>query len=234
MSDISKMKVPTHVGFILDGNRRWAKANNLPQLEGHRRGFNRLTELADNCIEKGIKYVTVYAFSTENWGRSKEEVKYLMDLFREMLKKTAKKLHEKDVKVNIIGRIEDFEEDIQKGIHKVMDDTKDNKSLTFNIAFSYGGRIEILQAVQRIIKDNLKPEEIDEKKFNEYIYEAGQPDPDMIVRTSGEKRLSNFMMWQSAYSELYFIQNHWPDFDMAALEDVIREFNDRDRRFGKC
>ncbi len=228
-----EQKIPAHLGFILDGNRRWARAKGIPQLEGHRRGFNRLTELVDNCIELGVKHLTVYAFSTENWGRSKEEVSYLMDLFREMLDRQTNEMHKKKVKITIVGRIEDFANDIQKKMKEITEKTKNNKVLTFNIALSYGGRSEIVQATQRIIKDGLKPEQITEEKFTEYIYEAGQPDPDMIIRTSGEHRLSNFMMWQSAYSELYFIDINWPDFDKSSLEDVIREYNTREIRRGK-
>lgn len=229
----NERKIPTHVGFILDGNRRWAREKGIPQLEGHRRGFGRLTELVDNCIEVGIKYVTVYAFSTENWGRSEEEVSYLMNLFREMLTKQVDEMHKKQVKINVIGRLEDFADDIQEKTRDIIEKTKNNKAITFNIALSYGGRSEIVQATQRIIKDGLRPEEVTEEKFSEYIYEAGQPDPDMIVRTSGENRLSNFMMWQSAYSELYFIRINWPDFDKSALDDVIREYNTREIRRGK-
>ena len=221
------------MGFILDGNRRWARSKGLPQLEGHRRGFNRLTELVDNCIERGIKHVTVFAFSTENWSREKSEVKYLMDLFREMLDKTAKKLGEKDVRIVIAGRIEDFETDIQERMKKVVEETKDNKTLTFNIALSYGGRAEIVDATKRIIKDGLGAEEITEEKFAEYIYEAGQPDPDMIIRTSGEKRTSGFMLWQAAYSEFYFTEKNWPEFDADELDAVIAEYNLRERRYGK-
>lgn len=233
MSREEKIKVPVHLGFILDGNRRWARSKGLPQLEGHRRGFNRLTELVDNCIERGIKHVTVFAFSTENWSREKSEVKYLMDLFREMLDKTAKKLGEKDVRIVIAGRIEDFETDIQERMKKVVEETKDNKTLTFNIALSYGGRAEIVDATKRIIKDGLGAEEITEEKFAEYIYEAGQPDPDMIIRTSGEKRTSGFMLWQAAYSEFYFTEKNWPEFDADELDAVIAEYNLRERRYGK-
>ncbi|MDD3679032.1 MAG: polyprenyl diphosphate synthase [Patescibacteria group bacterium] len=226
-------KVPVHLGFILDGNRRWAKSKGLPQLEGHRRGFNRLTELVDNCIKKGVKNVTVFAFSTENWNRSKEEVDYLMNLFREMLDKTAQKLHEKDVRVRVVGRIEDFASDIQKKMQEVMEKTKNNSTLTFNIGLSYGGRAEIVDATKRIIKDGLRPEDITEEKFAEYIYEVGQPDPDVIVRTSGEQRISGFMLWQAAYSEFYFTDVCWPDFDEKELDRVIDDFNQRERRFGK-
>lgn len=233
MSSEAELKIPVHLGFILDGNRRWAKSKGLPQLEGHRRGFNRLTDLVDNCIEKGIKHVTVFAFSTENWSRAKEEVSYLMDLFREMLDKTAKKLDEKDVKIVIAGRIEDFDDDIQEKMNEIVLKTKNNETLTFNIALSYGGRAEIVDATKKMISDGLAQEEITEEKFAEYIYEAGQPDPDMIIRTSGEQRISGFMLWQAAYSELYFTDKNWPEFDAAELDKVIAEYNHRERRYGK-
>ena len=206
----NEQRVPKHLGFILDGNRRWARKKGLPQLEGHRRGFNRLEELVDNCIEKGIKHVTVFAFSTENWGRSKEEVSYLMDLFREMLGRKADELHKKNVRITIAGRLEDFADDIQKRMTEVIEKTKDNSTITFNIALSYGGRAEIVDITKRIIKDGLKLEEITEEKFSEYIYETGQPNLDMVVRTSGEQRISGFMLWQAAYAEFYFIKKCWP------------------------
>lgn len=226
--------IPQHLGFILDGNRRWAKERGLPTLEGHRRGFNRLTKLADNCLELGVKHVSTFCFSTENWDRDPKEVDYLMDLFREMLDKTIKKFHEKDVRFILAGRLEDFAPDIQEKAKKAMELTKNNKSLTFNAALSYGGRAEIVDATKKIIEAGLKPEEITEEKFSEYIYEAGQPDLDMVVRTSGEQRLSGFMLWQSSYAEFYFIKDkHWPDFDKKALEGVIQEYSRRERRFGK-
>lgn len=233
MSQSRDLKIPAHLGFILDGNRRWAKSRGLPQLEGHRRGFNRLTELVDNCIERGVKHITVFAFSTENWNREEKEVNYLMDLFREMLDKTVKKMAEKDVRIVIAGRIEDFATDIQEKMNRIIDETKDNKTLTFNIALSYGGRAEIIDATKKIIAGGLKPEEVTEEKFAEYIYEAGQPDPDMIVRTSGEQRISGFMLWQAAYSEFYFTEKNWPEFDAVELDKVIAEYNHRERRYGK-
>lgn len=225
--------LPVHLGFIMDGNRRWAKAKGLPTLEGHRKGFNAVHGLLDNCLEKGIKYVTAWAFSTENWDRSKEEINYLMNLFREMFVKYEKECKKKGIKILIAGRLSDFPEDVQKSAIKAMESTKDNDKLIFNVAFSYGGRAEIVDATKRIIKDGLKPEEITEEKFAEYIYEAGQPNIDMIVRTSGEQRLSGFMMWQSSYSEIYFMERCWPDFDSKALDEVIAEYQKRDRRFGK-
>lgn len=233
MADRSELTIPTHLGFILDGNRRWARSKGLPTLEGHRRGFNRLTELADHCIDYGVKHVTCYCFSTENWDRDPKEVKYLMDLLREMLDKTIKKFHEKDVKFVLAGRLEDFDVDIQEKAKKAMELTKNNKTLTFNAALSYGGRAEIVDATKKIISDGLKPEEITEEKFAEYIYEKGQPNLDMVVRTSGEKRWSNFMMWQSAYAEYYFIDKHWPDFDREMFADVIEEYSKRERRIGR-
>ena len=229
----SELIIPKHIGVILDGNRRWAKAKGLPSLEGHRRGFNRLTQLVENCIDRGIKHVTVFAFSTENWNRPEEEVAYLMDLFREMFGKPAEKMHKLGVRINVAGRLEDFDQDIQDGMKRIMSATKDNTVITFNIALSYGGRAEIVDAVKRIIKDGLKPEDITEAKFAEYIYEAGQPDPEIIVRASGEQRISGFMLWQAAYSEFYFTDVLWPDFDAKELDSVIAEYNHRERRFGK-
>lgn len=225
--------IPKHLGFILDGNRRWAKKKGLPTLEGHRRGMRRVEELIENCIKRGIKHVTVFAFSTENWQRPEEEVAYLMDLFRLMFEKTTKKLQKQGVRFVIAGRIEDFPTDLQKSMKRTMEETRDNDVLTFNMAASYGGRVEIVDVTKKMIRDGLKPEEVTEEKFSKYIYEAGQPDPDMIVRTSGEQRTSGFMLWQAAYSEFYFPKVAWPDFDARELDKVIEEYNKRERRFGK-
>lgn len=225
--------IPTHLGFILDGNRRWAKKRGLPSFEGHRKGLNKVTELIDACLDMGVKHLTVFAFSTENWQRSEAEVGYLMGLFRLMFEKMAAKYSKKGVSLRIAGRLQDFPEDVQKMAQKGIDDTKDNTSLIFNVAFSYGGRAEIVDATKKIIEAGLKPEEITEEKFAEYIYEAGQPDPDMIIRTSGEQRTSGFMLWQAAYSELYFIDIDWPDFNRETLKQVIGEYQARERRFGK-
>lgn len=225
--------IPKHLGFILDGNRRWAKKRGLPTLEGHRLGMKRVEELIENCIERGIKHVTVFAFSTENWQRPQEEVDYLMDLFRIMFQKTTKKLQKQGVRFVVAGRVEDFAPDLQESMKRVMEETKDNDVLTFNMAASYGGRAEILDVTRRIVADGLKPAEITEDKFVQYLYEAGQPDLDMIVRTSGEQRISGFMLWQAAYSEFYFPEIAWPDFDAKELDKVIEEYNKRERRFGK-
>jgi undecaprenyl diphosphate synthase len=225
--------IPKHLGFIMDGNRRWAKANNLPMLEGHRRGFSRIIDLADSALKHKVPTLTIYAFSTENWDRDPAELKYLMDLFRTMFVAYVPKLKKKGVRIKVAGRLTDFEEDIQQKAQKAIEETKDCDKLTLNIAFSYGGRPEIVDATKRIIADGLKPEEITEDKFAEYIYEAGQPNIDMITRTSGERRISGFMLWQAAYAEFNFIDINWPDFDKKAFDDVIAEYNRRERRFGK-
>jgi undecaprenyl diphosphate synthase len=228
------LKIPVHIGFIMDGNRRWAKERNLPTLEGHRAGlYDALIPLLDACMDRGVKYVTVYAFSTENWDRSKDEIDYLIGLMEDVFTKQIEKMQEKGVRINVIGRITDYPEKTQKLAHEAMERTKDNDKVIFNIALSYGGRDEIVTATRKIIEAGLKPEEVTEERFKEYIFEAGQPDPDVIVRTSGEYRLSGFMLWQSAYAELYFTNVFWPDFNADELDKVIAEYNHRERRFGK-
>lgn len=225
--------VPNHIGFIMDGNRRWAKKRGLPTLEGHRRGFNKVNELVDNCLELGIKHVTVWAFSTENWDRSKEELDYLMNLFREMFVKYHRDLKAKGVRILVAGRLTDFSSDIQEKAQEAMEETEDNCKMFLNIAFSYGGRAEIVDMIKRVIKDNPSTDDITEAKLSEYIYEKGQPDLDVIVRTSGEQRHSGFMLWQSAYAEYIWVDECWPDFNKKSLNKVIEEYNRRERRFGK-
>jgi undecaprenyl diphosphate synthase len=226
--------IPKHIGFIMDGNRRWAKAKGLPTLEGHRVGLTKgVFSTVNSAYEYGVKNITLYAFSTENWGRSKKEIAYLITLFREMIKTKLEEFNEKGIKIYFAGRLSDWPEVVQCEAEEAMELTKNNTKMTLNIAFSYGGRAEIVDATKRIIADGLKPDEITEEKFAEYIYEKGQPDLDMVVRTSGEQRTSGFMLWQSAYSEFYFIDQCWPDFDEKSFADVIEEYNRRERRFGK-
>jgi undecaprenyl diphosphate synthase len=234
VADTHDLKIPVHIGFIMDGNRRWAKERNLPTLEGHRAGlYDALVPLLDACMDRGVKYVTVYAFSTENWDRSKEEINYLIGLMEDVFTKKIVEMEKKGVRINVIGRMTDYPEKTQKLAQTAMERTKGNDKVVFNIALSYGGRDEIVTATRNIVKDGLKPSEITEEKFKEYIFEAGQPDPDIIVRTSGEYRLSGFMLWQSAYAELYFTNTYWPDFNEVELDKVIAEYNHRERRFGK-
>lgn len=224
--------LPKHIGFIMDGNRRWAKERGLVPTEGHNVGAENMMTTVKNCRSLGIKYVTVYAFSTENWNRSKREIDFLMKLFKKKILGRVSELNELGVKVNVIGRVSDWPAGIQKQIFESMEITKGNNKLIFNIAMSYGGRAEIIDAVKRIIEDDLKPGELTEEKFADYIYESGQPDPELIIRTSGEKRLSGFMLWQSSYSELFFSDKYWPDFDMKELEKAINWFSDVKRNFG--
>jgi len=229
----NNMLVPNHLGFIMDGNRRWAKKHGLPTLEGHRRGFNKVKDLVDNCLELEIPHITVWAFSTENWNRGETEIAYLMDLFREMFTKYHKELKEKGVKILFAGRLSDFPEDVQESARTAVRETAHNNKLTLNIALSYGGRPEIVDMVKQIINDGLVSEDITEEKLSEYIYEKGQPDVDMIVRTSGEQRHSGFMLWQSAYAEYVWLEECWPDFNQQSLQNVIDEYNRRERRYGK-
>lgn len=222
-----------HLGIIMDGNRRWARARGLPTLEGHRRGYNKMKEVTQWCIDRGIKILTVYAFSTENWQRSKKEVSYLMNLFRKALTKDIEEMDKQGVKIKIIGQKERLAKDIQQMIKQAEAKTKNNKKLLFNVAISYGGRPDILQAVKKIIKKKIPVSKITEDLISKNLWTKGIADPDLIVRTSNEQRLSNFLTWQSVYSELLFIKKHWPAFIEKDLDKIITEYNKRQRRFGK-
>ena len=223
----------THIGIIMDGNRRWAKNRGLPTFEGHRRGYNKMKKVTQWCIDRGINILTVYAFSTENWNRSKEEVSYLMNLFRTALSKDVEEIHQQGVRIKLIGQRERLAPDIQKMLENAEAKTRNNKKLLFNMAISYGGRPDILQAVKKIISLKIEADEITEDLISKNLWTEGIPDPDLIVRTSGEYRLSNFLTWQSAYSELLFIKKHWPAFSEKDLDLIIAEYNKRQRRFGK-
>ncbi|MFA5070603.1 MAG: isoprenyl transferase [Patescibacteria group bacterium] len=225
-------KIPRHLGIIMDGNRRWARARGLPTLYGHKKGYDKIMKMGDLCLKKGIKILTVYAFSTENWNRSKKEVAYLMRLLKHGLTTDIRSLHKKNVKVQVIGRIKELSKDLQKAIGETMALTKNNTRGILNIAINYGGRPEIIDAVKKIVAKKINPVKITEKLVAENLYTAGMPDPDLIIRTSGEMRLSNFLTWQSSYSELYFIKKHWPDFSEKDLDEAIAEYSRRQRRFG--
>jgi undecaprenyl diphosphate synthase len=224
------VNIPQHIAFIMDGNGRWAKQRLLPRNMGHRAGVRVVQNVVDYALELKLKYITFYAFSTENWKRPEEEVSALLDIFREFLSSGLKRYKDKDIKLNILGDISRFPRDIQEAIRDALKNTADGKTLTVNIAFNYGGKDEILRAV-KLIKDS--NEEITEENFRKYLYTRDIPDPDIIVRTSGEMRLSNFLLFQSAYSELYFMTKFWPDFDYNDLIDVINEYGKRNRRYGK-
>lgn len=223
--------LPKHVAFILDGNRRWARERKLPTLIGHKKGYEAIEPIIDHAISLGIPFLTFWAFSTENWKREKNEVAYLLDIFRMLLKKDLKTLRQKGVRVLIIGELESFPEDIIKESKKIIEDTKENKKITVTIGLSYGGRAEIINAVNNIIHDQVK--DVNEQIFSNYLYTRGCPDPDLIIRTGGEQRLSGFLPWQSVYSELYFMKTYWPDFTPEKFDEALEEYIKRQRRFGK-
>lgn len=233
----ANIKVPEHVGIIMDGNRRWAKEKSLiPQL-GYKEGADNLERIAEVCEEIGIKYLTVFAFSTENWKRSKDEVDYLMNLFSSSIKKFKSRSNEKNYRIQLTGDINGLNKNLQNEILEVEEDTKNNRGLTINFAINYGGRAEILIATKNIAKDynegKINLEDINEDLFNNYVQTKNSPDPDLIIRTGGEQRLSGFLIWQSAYSEFYFTNVYWPDFDRNELEKAVKEYSNRKRNFGK-
>jgi undecaprenyl diphosphate synthase len=224
--------LPRHVAFILDGNGRWAEKRGLPRLEGHRAGVNNIRRILRCLDEHEVKYVTLYAFSTENWNRPADEVNGIFDILREVVGKETRELHKNGVRIRHIGRFQGLPEGVQKAIKKAVKLTENNRGMTLGVALNYGGRAEILDAVSRITSDNISPRDIDEKLFNRYLYTAGMPDVDLVIRTSGEMRTSNFLIWQSAYSEYYFTPVLWPDFDEEELEKALLDYSQRQRRFG--
>lgn len=239
IEQIKQNQVPEHVAIIMDGNRRYAAELGLPPNAGHIFGRDKLEEVLEWCFELGIKNLTVYAFSTENFERDSGEVQTLMNLCKEELKKASKdsRIHKNQVKIRLLGRLESLPRDISKSAQYVMDETKDYDKYSFNIALAYGGREEIIQAIQKIAEDvkdgSLKIEDIQEPIVSKYLYTNGIPDPDLILRTSGEERISNFLLWQLAYSELYFSDVYWPAFQKRDFLKAIRTCQQRKRRFGK-
>ncbi len=224
--------IPQHVGIIMDGNRRWARAHNLPILEGHRRGLDNILKISTAVFKSGVKVLTVYAFSTENWQRNKEEVNYLMKLFKIFINQEIKALIRKGIKINFFGRLSDFSSSMQADIKKTEEKTCLGLNGVLNICFSYGGRDELVRAFQKIMFQKTKPQEISESLIEQNLDSAGLPDPDLIIRTSGEQRLSGFLTWQSVYSELYFTKKYWPEFKVADLQNALLEYSSRCRRFG--
>ena len=225
-----------HVGFILDGNGRWAANKSLPRSIGHKKGAENVETILKSCRDLGISNVTLYAFSTENWNRPVFEVKALMKLFHYYLKKKLTTLYQENVKVVIIGDVRPFPKVIKDYIKNLEELTKNNDGMLLNLAMNYGGRSEIVRATRGIVKwfsdGKIKLKDIDEKLFAKHLYTNGQNDPDLIIRTAGEKRLSNFLLWQSAYSELYFAEKNWPDFNREDLIEALNEFNSRKRKYG--
>ncbi len=234
---ILKNKVPNHVAIIMDGNGRWAKLKNKPRVFGHKNGVNSVRETIEGCRELGIKYLTLYAFSTENWNRPKLEVKTLMSLLVSSLKKELKSLLENNIKLITIGNLNDLPKSARKELTEVIEKTKNNTALTLTLALSYGSRDEIVNVIKniskKVVNNELQVEEINENIINNHLYTFSLPDVDFLIRTSGEKRISNFLLWQIAYAELYFTNTLWPDFKKENLFNAILEYQNRERRFGK-
>ena len=227
------MEQVNHIAMIMDGNRRWAKQNGKSTPEGHKAGYERFVEIGGLCRKKGIKTLTVYAFSTENWKRTKEEVDALMGLLRFALEQEIARLHRDGVRVRVLGRRSDLPDDLRESIRQAQELTANNTGGDLNIALSYGGRAEITDAVKDIIKKGIRVEEINEQTVADHLYTAGQADPDLIVRCGGQKRLSNFLLWQSAYAEIYFTDILWPDFDESELDKALGFFDSVKRNFGQ-
>lgn len=234
---VKEQMIPAHIAIIMDGNGRWAKKRFMPRLFGHKYGVETVRTVVKYCNNLGVKYLTLYAFSTENWNRPAEEVTGLMDLLVTYLRSELEELHENGVRVNFIGHVEDMPPNTKLEMMKSMEKTKHNIGLTLNIALNYGGRDEIRRGVQaiaqRVATGEIKPNEIDDQMISDSLYTAGQDDPDLIIRTSGEIRVSNFLLWQLAYSEFYFTDVLWPDFNEKELDKAIEVYNQRNRRYGK-
>ena len=230
------MKVPQHIAIILDGNGRWAKAKGMPRNYGHAQGSKNVERICEEAWRMGIKYLTVYAFSTENWSRPESEVAALMKLLRNYMKTCLKTAEKNDMKIRVIGDIDPLDDDIKRRIRELEEATVDNGGLNFTIALNYGSRDEIVRASRKMAEDcaegRLDPESIDETVYESYLDTHGIPDPDLMIRTSGEQRLSNYLLWQLAYSEFYFTDVPWPDFTKEELEKAVEEYNHRHRRFG--
>lgn len=232
-SDDTAASVPVHLGLILDGNRRWAKSQGLPRLEGHRRGYENLKTIGKSCLERGVQYVSAYVFSTENWDRSQEEVTYLMKLLLWVATKEVEELHRAGIRVRFVGSRERLSDKIIKALDAAEAKTRDNTGGTLALCLNYGGHQELVEATRAIVASGMSPAEIDAGTIAGNLYAPDIPPIDFIIRTSGEQRLSNFMLWRAAYSELYFADVHWPAFDVAALDKALAEYATRTRRYGK-
>jgi len=237
MEDSKSYRIPAHVAVIMDGNGRWAKSRNLSRTQGHVEGVKRVEEIIVSASSLGIKVLTLFTFSTENWRRPKNEVNILMTMITSVLNRKINLLMDQNVRFNFIGRVEGSPDQVLHSIKFVQNETKSNTGMILNMAFNYGGRLEIIDAIKRISdgvkKGALKINDITEERFGDYLYTAGLPDPDLLIRTSGEKRISNFLLWQSSYAELYFTDKFWPEFDTRELKKALLDYQNRDRRYGK-
>jgi undecaprenyl diphosphate synthase len=232
-----KKDIPKHVAIIMDGNGRWAKRRGLPRIAGHRAGIKSVREIIETASESNINYLTLYAFSSENWKRPKKEVNSLMNILRQYLQKELKTLKEKNIRLKAIGKINSLPSAVKKNLHKAINETKNNQGLTLVLALSYGSQDEIIQAVKKIVTDvkggKINKKQISKELFSQYLYTSDMPNPDLLIRTSGELRLSNFLLWQSSYTEFYFSRKLWPDFKKRDFKRILNNFKKRERRFGK-
>ena len=230
--DLSAVRVPEHVAIIMDGNGRWAKRRGLPRVAGHRAGAENLRRIINTCVEFGIKILTIYAFSTENWDRPEREIRGLMKIFTRVLDQELAELHAQGVCLHHLGDLNGIEPELQQKVLDAIELTKDNDRLILNVAFNYGGRAEILHAVREMLADRISPDDLTEELFSSYLFTKGLPDPDLVIRTSGELRISNFLIWQAAYAEYYATPAYWPDFGREDLYEALVAFSQRERRFG--
>ena len=233
MSESVTKPIPRHVAIIMDGNGRWAEARGLPRAAGHRAGTENIRHVVRYLGEHGVEYVTLFAFSTENWDRPASEVEALLRIVARAIDRETRNFHRHGVRLHLLGRIDRLSEALQRKVEHAIELTKDNSRLTLSVAFDYGGRAEIVEAVRRIIQDGVPPQDIDESLLSSYLYTAGLPDPDLIIRTAGEMRLSNFLLWQSAYSEYYATTTYWPDFGTEEIDKALAAYAQRQRRFGR-
>ena len=233
INDIPADRIPKHIAIIMDGNGRWAKKRGMPRLYGHSAGVEALRGIIKACVEFGVKYLTIYAFSTENWGRPEDEVNGLEKLFHQAFTNEFLELRKEGVRIIHLGQREGIPQDLLDEIDEAVEQSKTNDRLVLSVGLNYGSRNEIMHAVRRMIADGVKPEDVTEKSISDYLFTAGTPDPDLVIRTSGEQRLSNFLLWQTAYSEWEFPETLWPDFNREELLKAIYEYSKRDRRFGK-
>lgn len=224
--------VPRHVAIIMDGNGRWAQRRNLPRLQGHSAGISNIRPVIEDFAKHGVEFLTLYAFSTENWARPQEEVQGLLEFLAAAIRDETQYFHERGVRLVHIGRIDRLAPDLQTSIREAVDLTRDNSNITVCIAFDYGGRAEILTAIRQMLRDGVDPSSVDEQLVSGYLYTRDIPDPDLIIRTAGEMRLSNFLIWQSAYSEYYFTPKAWPEFDLDEVRKSLQAYSQRQRRFG--
>ena len=224
--------LPAHIAIIMDGNGRWAAQRHLPRVRGHHAGVDSVRDTVETCARLGIEVLTLYAFSVENWKRPPLEVTTLMALLKRYLRLELKTLVKNNIRFRVIGRAEGLPSDVRKELNQAVENTSANTGMVFNIALNYSGRAEIVDAARRIVESGMKPEELDESRFGEFLYTAGQPDPDLLIRTSGEMRVSNFLLWQIAYAEIYVTDVLWPDFRRQHLLEAVADFQKRDRRYG--